>query len=233
MHNVELAFRCNTLKLNARTRPLCALTHVTAVSAIECGMNYLAHIFLARQSDAAMIGAMLGDFAKASVSGLYTPEIEREIMLHRYIDSYTDSHPEVKASLQLFQGPRRRYGGIVLDVFYDHLLTQRWDRYSDVPRQELIARFHRALRAHMEILPDKLRAIAPRIIEQNWLAGYEELAGVEMAVTRISQRLSRNGHLMREGLEDLRANSVEIAAGFDAFFPDLMRFAEQRRAELA
>ena len=29
-------------------------------------MNYLAHIFLARQSDAAMIGAMLGDFAKAN-----------------------------------------------------------------------------------------------------------------------------------------------------------------------
>eukprot|EP01034_Spumella_vulgaris_P035964 gene35964-44346_t len=56
-------------------------------------MNYLAHIFLARQSDAAMIGAMLGDFAKANVSGVYTPEIEREIMLHRYIDSYTDSHP--------------------------------------------------------------------------------------------------------------------------------------------
>ncbi|CAN7518791.1 ACP phosphodiesterase [Pseudoduganella sp. LjRoot289] len=195
-------------------------------------MNYLAHIFLARQSDAAMIGAMLGDFAKASVDGLYTQEIEREIMLHRYIDSYTDSHPVVKSAVQLFAGPRRRYGGIVLDVFYDHLLTQRWDHYSELPRHELIARFHRALREHMDILPDKLRAIAPRIIEQNWLAGYEELAGVELAVTRISQRLSRNGHLMREGLDDLRANYAAIAAGFDAFFPDLMRFAEQRRSEL-
>lgn len=195
-------------------------------------MNYLAHIFLARQSDAAMIGAMLGDFAKASVSGLYTPEIEREIMLHRYIDSYTDSHPVVRSAVQLFEGPRRRYGGIVLDVFYDHLLTQRWDRYSELPRQELISRFHRALRDHMDILPDKLRAIAPRIIEQNWLAGYEELAGVEMAVTRISQRLSRNGHLMREGLDDLRANYAAIADGFETFFPDLMRFAELRRSEL-
>lgn len=195
-------------------------------------MNYLAHIFLARQSDAAMIGAMLGDFAKASVSGLYTPEIEREIMLHRYIDSYTDSHPVVKSALQLFEGPRRRYGGIVLDVFYDHLLTQRWERYSELPRQELIARFHRALRAHMEILPDKLRAIAPRIIEQNWLAGYEQLAGVELAVTRISQRLSRNGHLMREALDDVHAHHAAIADGFEAFFPDLMRFTALRRSEL-
>ena len=196
-------------------------------------MNYLAHIFLARQSDAAMIGAMLGDFAKASVDGLYTPEIEREIMLHRYIDSYTDSHPLVKASLQLFEGPRRRYGGIVLDVFYDYLLTQRWDLYSDMPRRELIAQFHRALRDHMDILPDKLRAIAPRIIEQDWLASYEELAGVEMAVTRISQRLSRNGHLMREGLADVRANYADIAGGFEQFFPDLMQFTARRRAQLS
>ncbi|KQV91357.1 hypothetical protein ASD15_04825 [Massilia sp. Root351] len=195
-------------------------------------MNYLAHIFLARQSDAAMIGAMLGDFAKANVSGVYTPEIEREIMLHRYIDSYTDGHPVVKDAVRLFGGPRRRYGGIVLDVFYDHLLTQRWDQYSDMPRHVLIERFHRALRAHMDILPEKLQAIAPRIIEQQWLAGYEELAGVEMAVTRISTRLSRNGHLMREGLDDLRLHYAAIAGGFEQFFPELMRFAAQRRAEL-
>lgn len=195
-------------------------------------MNYLAHIFLARQSDGAMIGAMLGDFAKANVAGLYTPEIEREIMLHRYIDSYTDSHPAVKSALQLFEGPRRRYGGIVLDVFYDHLLTRHWARYSDVPRTELIARFHRALRAHMDILPEKLHAIAPRIIEQQWLASYAAFSGVELAVTRISQRLSRNGHLMREALDDLRANRAAIEAGFATFFPDLMRFAEARRADM-
>jgi acyl carrier protein phosphodiesterase len=195
-------------------------------------MNYLAHIFLARQSGAAMIGAMLGDFAKADVRGVYTPEIEREIMLHRYIDSYTDSHPAVKAAVQLFEGPRRRFGGIVLDVFYDHLLTQRWDQYSDVPRHELIASFHQALRAHMDMLPEKLQAIAPRIIEQQWLAGYEELAGVEMAVTRISTRLSRNGHLMREGLQDLRLHYAAIADGFEAFFPDLVRFTDERRASL-
>lgn len=195
-------------------------------------MNYLAHIFLARQSSAAMIGAMLGDFAKADVRGVYTPEIEREIMLHRYIDSYTDSHPAVKASVQLFEGPRRRFGGIVLDVFYDHLLTQRWERYSDIPRHELIATFHDALRAHLPMLPEKLQVIAPRIIDQQWLAGYEELAGVELAVTRISSRLSRNGHLMREGLQDLRLHYAAMAEGFDAFFPDLVRFTDERRASL-
>jgi acyl carrier protein phosphodiesterase len=195
-------------------------------------MNYLAHIFLARQSDAAMIGAMLGDFAKANIHGQYTPEIEREIMLHRYIDSYTDSHPVVKSSVHLFEGPRRRYAGIVLDVLYDHLLTQRWSAYSELPRHELIARFHNALSAHMDILPDKLRDIAPRIIAQNWLASYEDIGGVEMAVTRISQRLSRNGHLMRECLDDMRVHHAAIADGFEQFFPDLIRYSEKRRAEL-
>jgi acyl carrier protein phosphodiesterase len=153
-------------------------------------------------------------------------------MLHRYIDSYTDSHPVVRSSVRLFEGPRRRYAGIVLDVLYDHLLTQRWSAYSELPRHELIARFHSALTAHMDILPDKLRDIAPRIIAQNWLASYEDIGGVEMAVTRISQRLSRNGHLMRECLDDMCVHHDAIAAGFEQFFPDLIRYSEERRAEL-
>ena len=59
-------------------------------------MNYLAHVYLARHGDAAMVGAMLGDFVKANDVANYPPDIAREITLHRHIDSYTDSHPVVR-----------------------------------------------------------------------------------------------------------------------------------------
>ena len=130
-------------------------------------MNYLAHILLARQSDAAMIGAMLGDFVKANDVRNYPAEIAREITLHRNIDSYTDSHPLFRSSVQLFGEGRRRYAGIVLDVLYDHLLSQRWDNFCDIHRTEFIQRFYRALLAHQEMLPEKLRLIAPRIVQQH------------------------------------------------------------------
>lgn len=193
-------------------------------------MNYLAHIFLAQQSDAAMIGALLGDFTKADISGIYPPEVEQEIMMHRQVDRYTDSHPVVKSALQLFDESRRRYAGILLDVFYDHVLAQRWASYSTTQRQAFIARFYQALLAHDAILPDKLRDIMPIMIEQDWLGRYYEFAGVEWAIQRISQRLTRNGHLLLEGLDDLRVNYTALAEGFDVFFPQLLAFVRERRA---
>ena len=195
-------------------------------------MNYLAHILLARQSDAAMIGAMLGDFVKANDVRNYPAEIALEIILHRNIDSYTDTHPIFRSSIQLFGEGRRRYAGIVLDVLYDHLLSQRWDKFCDIHRPEFIRRFYRGLMAHQEMLPEKLRVLAPRIVQQDWLGSYEALEGVESAVTRISQRLSRNGELLREGLADVRVHYAALAEGFEEFFPQLMRYAEARRSEL-
>lgn len=196
-------------------------------------MNYLAHITLARHSDAAMVGAMLGDFVKANDVDNYPPEIAREIMLHRLIDSYTDSHPTVVAARELFGAGRRRYAGIVLDVFYDHMLSQDWQRYCAIPRATLIARFYDALTAHEAILPARLREMLPYLVEQDWLGGYAAFEGVAHTVARVSRRLSRNGHLLREGIDDLVLHRDAIARGFDQFFPDLVAFATTRRAELA
>jgi acyl carrier protein phosphodiesterase len=195
-------------------------------------MNYLAHLFLARHSGAAMVGGILGDFVKADVTGRYPVEIAREIQLHRYIDSYTDSHPAVKASAQLFPEGRRRYAGILLDVFYDHLLSLQWQRWCDEPRQAMLDRFYAALSEYEALLPDRLRTMAPHMVQVNWLNAYDDFASVEKAIDRISLRLSRNGAALREGVADLRQHDQAITAGFEAFFPDLVRFAEERRERL-
>jgi acyl carrier protein phosphodiesterase len=196
-------------------------------------MNYLAHIYLARQSGPAMVGAMLGDFVKVNDGEHFSPEIAREISLHRYVDSYTDAHPIVIAAKQLFPEGRRRYAGIVLDVFYDHVLSQRWDAYCATSKQALIERFYQALADHEDVLPEKLQEILPRLIKQDWLGAYGEFSGVELAISRISTRLSRNGHLLREGISDVLQHYEAIASGFDQFFPDLIAFADERRQALS
>jgi acyl carrier protein phosphodiesterase len=195
-------------------------------------MNYLAHIYLASQSDDAMIGAMLGDFAAAKYAGDYTPEIEREIAIHRKVDMYTDSHPVVLAAKQQFEQGRRRFAGILLDIFYDHVLIVNWVRYSDRPAEELIARFYSALQARRAILPERLQRMLPYMVEHDWLGSYREFSGVELAVTRVSQRLSRNGELLRDGLEDLHKNYAQLSAGFHEFFPDLIGYAARTREQM-
>ena len=195
-------------------------------------MNYLAHAYLASYSDAAMVGALLGDFAKADVWTKYPPEIALEIVVHRQIDSYTDRHPMVQQALRHFPGPRRRFGGIVLDVFYDHILSQRWATFSAVPRVQFIGQFYAALQAHEPILPERLRALLPSLIGQDWLTRYHEMDGVDWAITRMSQRLSKNGEILRACLDNAHASYAELAAGFDTFFPELVVFANDARARV-
>ena len=192
-------------------------------------MNYLAHIYLASHSDDAMVGALLGDFVKPHAGLAFTPEMAAEIVTHRKIDSFTDSHPVVLDAKALFQGPHRRYAGILLDVFYDHLLARHWARYADVDLHAFIARFYAALSRHADVLPPNLARLAPYMIEQDWLGSYVDYKGVDIAVRRISTRLSRNGDLMRDALVDLEANYDVLEQGFQVFFPDLIAFVNARR----
>ncbi len=192
-------------------------------------MNYLAHIYLASHSDDAMLGALLGDFVKPHSGDQFSAEMEAEILTHRKVDSFTDSHPIVLNAKALFEGPRRRYAGILLDVFYDHLLATSWARYSDVPLDGFIQRFYAALARRADILPANLARAAPYMIEQDWLGSYLRYEGVEIAIRRISTRLSKNGDLLRDGLADLKANYAQLEAGFHAFFPELIAFVDERR----
>jgi hypothetical protein len=80
-------------------------------------MNYLAHLHLGGQRPGQLLGSLYGDFVKGRLQGQFDPEIETAIQLHRSIDVFTDRHPLVDASLSRFSLTRRRYAGIVLDVF--------------------------------------------------------------------------------------------------------------------
>ena len=104
-------------------------------------MNWLAHLHLARDSDAALLGALLGDFALGT-SGLdcWGAVEHREILVHRRVDRFTDTHPAVEALRARFPDGRRRYAGIVLDLYFDHCLARDWSRWSDTALDAFTAR---------------------------------------------------------------------------------------------
>jgi acyl carrier protein phosphodiesterase len=62
------------------------------------------------------------------------------------------------------------------------------------------------------------------MIEQNWLASYGSLDGVEVALARMSGRLSGNIRL-DDAMVDITANYGALEDNFSAFFPDLIEFA--------
>lgn len=196
-------------------------------------MNWLAHVYLAHYSDAAMLGALLGDFAFGSTGLERFGEVtHREILVHRRVDRFTDTHPVVTALRERFPDGRRRYAGIVLDMYFDHCLARDWTHWSDVPLEALTARLYRVLAERFDELPPRLQAIAPRIAADDWLGGYRHRASVDRAVTRIATRLSRNGDRLVDALADLRRIEPEANDGFARFFPELVAAMPALRLEL-
>lgn len=209
--------------------PLAARPRCTAArrGTYHDGMNYLAHAWLARHSDDAILGALLGDFVFGHSTLPDWPEPVRvEIVRHRRIDRYTDDHPVVVAARGLFDpAGLRRYAGIVLDVYFDHCLARGWARWNDAPLGEFTARVYRILDDRRADLPPRLAAIAPRMAAHDWLGSYARRASVDRAVHGIATRLSRNGEKLVACLDVLRANEDAAQAAFEAFFPDLLEAA--------
>lgn len=190
-------------------------------------MNYLAHAWLARHSDDAILGAILGDFVHGQAAlADWSPAVRAEILRHRRIDRYTDAHPAVVAARALFDDAGlRRYAGIVLDVHFDHCLARQWPRWDDGTLDDFTARVYRVLLARIDALPPRLRAIAPRMAAHDWLGSYRQRSSVDGAVRGIATRLSRNGDKLVACLEILRAHEAAVDAAFEVFFPDLVESA--------
>ena len=193
-------------------------------------MNYLAHLHLGGQRPGQLLGSLYGDFVKGRLQGQFNPEIEAAIALHRSIDTYTDSHPLVGAALSRFSLTRRRYAGIVLDVFFDHCLARDWAQYAEGPLDRFTSGFYQVLVTQPR-LPKRLAAIAPHMAADDWLGSYRDFAVLEQVFRGIARRLSRPEELAG-AMADLHALYEPLSEDFRAFYPQLQTYARQQRSLL-
>ena len=176
-----------------------------------------------------MLGSVLGDFVKGpltnvDVTARYRPEATRAMALHRKIDSYTDAHPVVTESRHRVTRERRRFAGIMIDIFYDHFLAKYWEEFHPVPLATFAFDFYAMLsRRHAE-LPERLQRVANSMIEFDWLGSYAHLESIDTALNRLSQRL-RRGDALVGSAEELRQNYAEMENDFRRFLPDVVAFA--------
>lgn len=187
-------------------------------------MNYLAHLHLGGQRPGQLLGSLYGDFVKGRLQGQFDPEIEAAIQLHRSIDVFTDRHPLVDASLSRFSITRRRYAGIVLDVFFDHCLARDWTLYSAQPLERFTSDVYRVLSAEPQ-LPERLARIAPHMVANDWLGSYQEFDVLEQVLRGISRRLTRPEELAG-AMQELRVLYEPLSEDFRLFYPQLQDFAQ-------
>jgi acyl carrier protein phosphodiesterase len=186
-------------------------------------MNYLAHIYLSGIDEEIIIGNFIGDFVKGHHFNQYTQLIRKGIILHRYIDSFTDTHAIVRRSKSRINEQYHKYSGIIIDILYDHYLVKNWKEYCATPLDEFIRKFFDLANRYFEILPESVKFFLPSFIKNNWIKSYETVEGIQDVLLRMSKRTSLpdNTHF---AIAVLRRDYELFEAEFQAYFPALIAY---------
>jgi acyl carrier protein phosphodiesterase len=186
-------------------------------------MNWLAHIFLAEPTVESRLGNLLGDLVKGAARKELNLELQQGIACHTAIDCFTDIHPIVARSKVRIAPPQRRFAGVIIDVLYDHLLLKNWEIYSEIAIDDFIGEVYTSFGAYSAI-PMTTKDQIDRMIRDDLLRSYRDLAGVETALQRISHRLERRmgrAFTLELAMPDIIEHYAALDRDFQMFFPEL------------
>ena len=193
-------------------------------------MNFLAHIYLSGIDEHVKIGNYMADSAGNKIEG-FPPGVQKGIMLHRAIDTYTDQHPVFRQGTKRLHPIYHHYAGVIMDMFYDHLLAKNWNKYSDIPLEDYAQQFYAILKKNDDILTEKTKRQAYYMMRDNWLVKYASIEGLSIGLEQMDYRTKHKSG-MGNSIKELQEYYTEFEQEFIDFFEDLQQFVADKKTEL-
>ncbi|TDR25361.1 acyl carrier protein phosphodiesterase [Flavobacterium cheniae] len=194
-------------------------------------MNYLAHIYLSGTNDLLKIGNFMADSIKGNYYEKFDSEIKKGILLHRHIDSFTDSHPIYRQSKHRLHEKYGHYSGVIMDILYDHFLAKNWSKFSDEKLDDYADNFYQLLQDNYDILTERIKGMMPYMIARNWFVSYATIAGLEMILFQMDYKTKHRAN-MQEAIVELQDFYTEFESEFFLFFEELIISCKQKITEL-
>jgi len=194
-------------------------------------MNFLAHLFLSFENEDHVIGNFIADSIRNSEVKNYTSEIQQGIMIHREIDSYTDNHPSVRKGTQRLQPHHHKYAPVVIDILYDYILANNWERYSVKSLESFSNNIYSILNNRINELPEKLKRNVPGMIRGNWLQSYKTTEGLSYTLQRMDKRASFPSKFA-EAVDHLHRDYTLFENEFNDFFPQLITHLKNQNGNI-
>jgi acyl carrier protein phosphodiesterase len=192
-------------------------------------MNYLVHFFLAGDDEDLRLGNLLGDYVKGRVERFEHPgvtdRLRTGIQMHRTIDAFSDRHPAVHRSKKIVSAGYGRLSGVIVDVFYDHVLARRWAEHHPQPLREYTQEVYRTLTDNLHRLPAPVHPLITSMSRGDWLRGYASQLGIERALQGMAQR--------RAVAAEIGTAGRLLAEHFDRFSADFAEFLPELRVHCA
>lgn len=191
-------------------------------------MNWLAHLYLSGDDPGVRIGNLVADLVKGPARRALGPPLCHGIAHHQRIDAFTDFHALFHRSKRRVPAGYERFAGILVDIFYDHLLAHFWAAHSPVPLDTFTAQVYGTFSTFYPELPAETCVLLARMARQDWLGSYRTVEGITDVLRRLSLRIAGrigwNPHL-EAAAAALAADREGFTEDFDAFFPELRRAA--------
>lgn len=190
-------------------------------------MNFLAHIYLSFDDDEVALGNFMADSIRGNKFKHLPDRVQKGILLHREIDTFTDAHMIPKVSSKRLHSNYSHYSRVIVDIFYDHFLAKNWKRYSDTPLATFVDRFYDLLEDHYHILPVGVKRMMPYMISDNWIYNYSKMEGIARVLKGMNRR-TKNRSKMNFAILDLEQHYDAFESEFTDFFEELRVFARQK-----
>ena len=194
-------------------------------------MNFLAHIYLSGSDPYIQLGNFMADAVKGNAYSIYAENVQKGILLHRFIDSFTDNDPVHRISKRRLHPRYRHYAGVIIDIFYDHFLARNWHKFSDENLAGFTARFYNLLEANLEIMPARIEKFTPVMIKYDWLGSYAHFEGIAQILNGMNTR-TKGVSKMDQSIGDLKAHYSEFESDFFDFFPRLEKASKNHLNKL-
>lgn len=188
-------------------------------------MNYLAHIYLSGDDTLLRIGNFIADSVRGKDFSAFPDRVADGIMLHRYIDTFTDSNEIVRESKDLIRDEYGHWSSVIVDLYYDHFLAHYWNDYHYKPLEKYVAVFYKDLNDNFSILPERIQKFMPHMIQQNWLLSYATIEGISGIFHQMNRRTG-NRSKMNFATIELEQHYNELERQFRAYMEELQVYVK-------
>ena len=184
-------------------------------------MNYLAHVYLSRENIDLAIGNFIADNIKGNNYKKFNINWQKGILLHRFIDSYTDSHYIFREHSKIFFNSHRHYSRVLIDIFYDHFLAENWKKYSQISLVNFEYDFCKSLTKNLNKFPNEISNKIRFFINQNWFTKYSSIKGLIYILKKMDNKTQFDSNLVTS-IEKFISFAPEMETQFFIFFEDMI-----------
>ncbi|HXB06847.1 MAG TPA: ACP phosphodiesterase [Puia sp.] len=191
-------------------------------------MNYLAHAYLSFEIPEITVGNMISDFVKGKQKDSYPPKIRQGIMLHRAIDSFTDTHSVTRRAKSWFKQDYGGYSAPLTDIIYDHFLASDAVIFpageGGSSLKAFAQRTYERVHASQPVLPERFARLFHYMRTEDWLSHYRHKELIFASFDGLTRR-AKYMPAADQAKRIFEAHYEDLEACYAEFFPELKDFA--------